>query len=116
MKDRYRKRVPLNAWVIFSNDQHCGQGHVLDLTAPGCQIESTQEVGRGEYLQLRILLPGHTALFTVRLAAVRWTKGSRFGAEFIRMDKSEQQMLDAFMAEHVPPVTSSNHLRLIKET
>jgi hypothetical protein len=116
MKGRYKKRVSLNAWVMFSNDEHCGYGHVVDLTAPGCQIDSTEKVTRGEYLELRILLPGQTALFTVRLAVVRWTKGTRFGAEFIRMDKSEQQTLDAFMAEHLPPVTSSKHLRLVKET
>ena len=97
MKERYRKRVLLKAWVMFSNDAHCGQGHVLDLTVPGCQIESTQTVMKGEYLQLRIGLPGQTSLFTVRLAAVRWTKGTRFGAEFIRIDTSEQQTLDAFM-------------------
>ena len=114
MKERYRKRVPLKAWVMFSNDGHCGQGRVLDFTVPGCQIESTEKVIRGEYLELRILLPGQTALFTVRLAAVRWTKGTRFGAEFIRMDKSEQQTLDVFIADHFQRSTPDRHLRLTK--
>jgi len=106
MKERYRMRVPLRAWVMFSNDGHCGQGRVLDFTAPGCQIESSEKIIRGEYLELRILLPGQTSLFTVGLAAVRWTKGTRFGTEFIRMDKSEQRTLDSFMAQHLPPSTS----------
>lgn len=101
MKPRYNKRVPLKAWVIFSNTDFFGQGRLLDFTAPGCQIESSQRVVRGQYLELRILLPGQTSLFTVKLAAVRWTEGTRFGVEFIRMDTLEQQILDAFMAEHL---------------
>jgi len=100
MKPRYNKRVPLKGWAIFSNDDCFGQGRVLDFTSPGCRIESLQRVKRGQYLELRILLPGQTSLFTVKLAAVRWTEETRFGVEFIRMDKLEQQMLDAFMAEH----------------
>ena len=47
MQGRYKKRVPLNAWVIFSNNELFGQGRLLDLTAPGCQIESRQRVFRG---------------------------------------------------------------------
>ena len=116
MQGRYKKRVPLNAWVIFSNNELFGQGRLLDLTAPGCQIESRQRVFRGEYLQVRILLPGRTSLFTVKLAAVRWIKGSRFGVEFIRMDKSEQQTLNAFMDEHLPRLTSYKPLTLTKDT
>jgi hypothetical protein len=100
MKGRYRKRVPLKAWVLFSSGELFGQGRVLDLTAPGCQIESSQAVTPGQYLELRMLLPGHTSLITVRLAAVRWAKGTRFGAEFIRMAESEQQALNAFMASN----------------
>jgi hypothetical protein len=47
MKGRYRNRVPLSAWVMFFNEEHCGQGHVVDLTAPGCQIASRQKLKKG---------------------------------------------------------------------
>jgi len=100
MNNRYRKRVQLRAWVLFSNDGVFGEGRVLDLTAPGCQIESSQKVLPGQYLELRILLPGETSLLTVRLAAVRWVREMRFGAEFIRMAKTEQHALNVFMASN----------------
>jgi hypothetical protein len=99
MQARYKNRVPLTASVSFCNGELCGEGRVLDLTAPGCLIESPQEVLKGQYFQLQISLPDLNASLSVRLAAVRWSKGRRFGLEFIKMDRPEQQMLDAFMAE-----------------
>jgi hypothetical protein len=98
MKGRYKRRISLKAEVLFWNSELSGQGRVLDLTAPGCQIESSQRVMPGQYLELRILLPRRTSPLTVRLAAVRWAKGRRFGAEFIRMAESEQQTLNTLMA------------------
>jgi hypothetical protein len=106
MKERYRSRIQTRAWVLFSNGDVFGEGRVLDLTAPGCQIESSQKVIPGQYLELRILLPGQTSFFIVELAAVRWARGSRFGAEFIRMVESEQQALNGFMAGNVLEVDS----------
>ncbi|MDF2459517.1 MAG: hypothetical protein K0S79_1933 [Nitrospira sp.] len=101
MRGRYKKRVQYEALVNFSNSDLTGQGRVIDITAPGCQIESTQRVVRGQYLELRLSLPGGASPFTVTLAAVRWTKGNRFGVEFIKMGKCDQEILEEFMAEHV---------------
>ena len=116
MKRRYKNRVQYGASVRFSNSELSGQGRVLDITAPGCQIESLQRVVKGQYLELTIALPGEAPPLRVHLAAVRWIKGTRFGVEFIKMDGSDQQMLDAFMAEHLPRLTSHTHLTLIKTT
>ena len=44
--------------------------------------------------------PGGTSAIAVKLAAVRWTKGNRFGVEFIRMGRWDQAILETFMAEH----------------
>src|SRR5687767_862921 len=99
MQPRYKKRVPLIASVSFCNGELSGQGRVLDLTAPGCLIESDQKVLKGHYFRLQISLPDLNAPLSVKLAAVRWSKGCRFGLEFIQMDRSEQQMLDALIAE-----------------
>ena len=99
MQARYKKRVPLTASVSFSNGELSGQGRVLDLTAPGCLVESSQEVLKGQYFQLQIFLPDMNVPLSVKLAAVRWSRGRRFGLEFIKMDRHEQQMLDALMAD-----------------
>jgi hypothetical protein len=101
MTPRYKARIPLLSSVAFSNGCVTGLGIVLDLTAPGCMIESTIAVTKGEYLQLKIFLPGFESCLSVKLAAVRWSKGKRFGTEFIKMDQSERLMLDRFMTEHV---------------
>ena len=102
MQPRYSKRVPLKASVTFSNGELSGQGRVLDLTAPGCLVESSQEVLKGQYFQLQIALPNLSSTLSIKLAAVRWSKGRRFGLEFIQMDGPQQQMLNAWMAEQPP--------------
>jgi hypothetical protein len=105
MQPRYKNRVPLTATVLFCNGELSGQGRVLDLTAPGCLVESPQEVVKGQYFQLQISLPNLNSPLSVKLAAVRWSEGGRFGLEFIKMDRPEQQTLDAFMTEHLSTAT-----------
>jgi hypothetical protein len=105
MQPRYKHRVPLTATVSFCNGELSGQGRVLDLTAPGCLVESPQKVLKGQYFQLQISLPDLNSPLSVKLAAVRWSEGGRFGLEFIKMDRPEQQTLDAFMTEHLSTAT-----------
>jgi hypothetical protein len=101
MQPRYSKRVPLKASVTFSNGELSGHGRVLDLTAPGCLVESAQSVLKGQYFQLQISMPDLASPLSVKLAAVRWSKDRRFGLEFIKMDRPEQQILEALMAEQL---------------
>jgi hypothetical protein len=105
MQPRYKHRVPLTATVSFCNGELSGQGRLLDLTTPGCLVESPQKVLKGQYFQLQISLPDLKSHLSVKLAAVRWSEGGRFGLEFIKMDEAEQQTLDAFMTEHLSTAT-----------
>jgi hypothetical protein len=57
-------------------------------------------IKKGDYLQLKMLLPGCTSPCSVGLAAVRWTKGSQFGVEFIKIYQKEQRQLHQVMARH----------------
>jgi hypothetical protein len=109
MQPRYKKRVPLKASVTFSNGELSGHGRVLDLTVPGCLVESAQSVLKGQYFQLQISLPELASPLSVKLAAVRWSKDRRFGLEFIKMDRPDQQILDALMAGQPP-----SNLQVIK--
>jgi hypothetical protein len=99
MQPRYSKRVPLKASVTFSNGELSGHGRVLDLTAPGCLVESAQSVLKGQYFQLQISMADLASPLSVKLAAVRWSKDRRFGLEFIKMERPEQQILNALMGE-----------------
>ena len=100
MKPRYRERIALRTPVIFSTGTLVGEGRVLDLTTPGCLIESPVTVHKAQSLQLKMYLPGYKTPFTVSLCVVRWTNGKQFGVEFIKMEESQQLVLRRFMAQH----------------
>jgi len=100
MKPRYSTRIQGKFPVTITLGSQASEGCILDLTVPGCLIESPIVIKKGDYLQLKMLLPGCTSPCSVALAAVRWTKGSQFGVEFIKMHEKEQQQLHQVMARH----------------
>lgn len=59
----------------------------------GLSIKHPAIMKKGDYLKLKMLLPGYTSPCSVALAAVRWTKGSQFGVEFIKMTAHTQRQL-----------------------
>ncbi|MGQ0809958.1 MAG: PilZ domain-containing protein [Nitrospiraceae bacterium] len=95
--NRYSRRVPVQCPAMFKGDRIVGEGHMLDLSSPGCLLESLEPVKLGEYMRLRLLLPDSRVSLQVELAAVRWVQGLRFGMEFIRMDQEDQIRLDQFL-------------------
>lgn len=101
MKPRYRARIDLKIPVMFTLGTQHGEGRLLDLTVPGCLIESPVNMQKGQSVHLRICLPGLERPLTVGLAVVRWTDGKTFGVEFIRMEESERLLLNRFMAQHL---------------
>jgi hypothetical protein len=107
MKPRYHRRMHMKIPVIFTIGSRVGEGRVLDLTVPGCLIESPMSVKQGDYLHLKLLLPGLTSPFVVALAAVRWTDGSQFGVEFIKMAEKAQRQLTHVMARHLSTPTGT---------
>lgn len=100
MKQRYRPRIALRVPVRFTGETQIGQGHILDLTVPGCLIESPTLVHQGQSLQLEMFIPGLTFPLSVSLGVVRWKKGNRFGVEFIKMHESQQHLLHRWMAQY----------------
>ena len=109
MKPRYRSRLRLRGQAVFTNGSQTGEGLVLDLTSPGCLIESAGiAVCKGQSLQLNIMLKGHKRPLTVALGVVRWNKGDRFGVEFIKMDESNRLALNRYLAQHETVETKRN--------
>ena len=101
MKPRYQERVPMYSPVLFTIGSHVGEGVVLNLSLPGCLIQSPIGLKQGEYLQLKMFMPGMKFLFSVGLGAVRWDKGSHFGVEFIKMSKTDSEILSQFISKRL---------------
>lgn len=95
MKPRYYPRAMVKASAIFTGGGFTGEGHVLDLTVPGCLIESRFSAKKGDSLTLRLAFPQAGATFLVARAVVRWVDGPRFGVEFIEMDQKERLRYNA---------------------
>ncbi|HEX2055555.1 MAG TPA: PilZ domain-containing protein [Nitrospiraceae bacterium] len=96
MKNRYSQRVPVACSVIFAGDGGVGEGRILDISLPGCLLESAATLKTGDYVQLRLFLPELQSPLHVPLAAVRWVEGNRVGLEFIRTSREEQGRLERF--------------------
>jgi PilZ domain-containing protein len=100
MQPRYRPRIGVRCPVVVTTGTQVGEGRILDLTTPGCLIESPLAVQKAQPLHLEMFLPGIASPLIVTLAVIRWTEGNRFGAEFIKMHTSQQQILQRFMVKH----------------
>ena len=97
MQARYSQRVTVECSVMFAGESAIGEGRILDLSLPGCLLESPEKMFPGEYVQLRLFLPNHQTPLQVSLAAVRWVDGCRVGLEFIRTSRDEERRLEHFV-------------------
>ncbi|WP_447985069.1 PilZ domain-containing protein [Nitrospira sp. Nam74] len=89
-------RVPVCYPVIFQTDWYMDEGEILNLSLPGCAIESPTSLIPGEYVRLQMLLPRHA--IHVEVAKVRWTERNRFGLEFLKMEESGKKKLCEFVS------------------
>ncbi len=101
MKPRYSQRVQLKSPTIFSIGSLVGQGQVLDLTIPGCLLESPLPVKVGDCMPLKLVLPGNRLPLCVSEGVVRWVNGIRCGVEFVKMSENDRQQLNQFVTRHL---------------
>jgi len=52
-------RVPVSYPVMFQTDWYMDEGELLDLSLPGCAIESSRCLIPDEYVRLQVLVPHH---------------------------------------------------------
>ncbi len=97
MVNRYSSRVPVECSVVFAGDGIVGEGRALDVSIPGCLLESPQATRVGDYVRLRLFLPDDKPPLSIQLAVVRWVEGTRFGVEFIRSSSQDQVRLACFV-------------------
>ena len=106
MKSRYSDRVPVECSVVFSGETTIGEGRMVDISLPGCLMESAETVKPGDYVQMKLSLPDQPAALSVPLAVVRWAEGNRIGVEFIRSSEEDQSRLTRFVQRHRRPATA----------
>jgi hypothetical protein len=75
--------------VTLSCGARVGEGQVLDLTVPGCLLETAVVLERGQTIQLRVYLDKHRPM-RIDLGIVRWAQDGKAGIEFIRMTGEDQ--------------------------
>ncbi|MDA2912170.1 PilZ domain-containing protein, partial [Nitrospiraceae bacterium AH_259_D15_M11_P09] len=91
MERRRSPRFPVEFTLDFIAHQGTmGVGMASDLSKGGCTVEGNLMVHEGWNLELHLLLPGHASMLKVERGAVRWSRGRRFGVEFLRMGDEEQ--------------------------
>jgi hypothetical protein len=107
MKRRYLQRAAVRGSVIFTVAGLTGEGQVLNLTVPGCMVESTLSPQKGDCVTLRLFIPQFGTTFHVSMGIVRWVKGGRFGVEFIAMKQKDRLRYNACVAQYLRGKTST---------
>jgi PilZ domain len=97
MTPRYSLRRPFVCGVTLSCDGLVGQGTLLNLSVPGCLVETGLKLKVGQFIQIRLTLTPAQGSLWIALAAVRWVQGSKAGVEFIRMSQEDQARLRAYV-------------------
>lgn len=100
MFPRYGPRIAVACDVTLVGEHFHGEGRVLDVSLPGCLLESPHPVQVGDYLELRVFLPDRAYPLRIPLAAVRWVHGTLAGLEFIQSSPDDQARLNEFIQRY----------------
>jgi hypothetical protein len=92
MMRRYSLRKAFESKACIAAEGLLGNGRVVDLSVPGCLVETGLHLKVRQSLQLRIICPGGKPL-SIPLAVVRWVNRRHAGIEFIRMSEEGQARL-----------------------
>ncbi|WP_455378426.1 PilZ domain-containing protein [Petrachloros mirabilis] len=101
MKPRYYPRAFVSSPASFTLGKRSGEGRTLNVTVPGCQIDSALPPTKGDCLTLRLDLQELGTTFHIPLGIVRWVKGTRFGVEFIQMNQKDRARYNARVSQFI---------------
>jgi hypothetical protein len=92
MTRRYSRRKAVDGSACVAAEGLLGNGRVVDLSVPGCLLETGVHLKARQSLRLRIIFGAGKPL-SISLAMVRWVNGRHAGIEFIRMPEEDQARL-----------------------
>lgn len=96
MTPRYSDRKQTTCKVTLSSGARVGEGQVLDMTVPGCLLETAVLLEAGQSVQLRIYLDKQRPM-RIDLGVVRWADRGKAGIEFVRMSQDDTLRLRFFV-------------------
>jgi hypothetical protein len=94
-------RYPVTYPVIFGGAPFVGEGTLRDLSLTGCSVTCDRTVLAGSYVKLSLILPDPTSSLFIELGKIRWSRGTRFGVEFIRFPTLTRHRLDRVIEEQL---------------
>lgn len=94
-------RYPVTYPVVFGGAPFVGEGTVGDLSLTGCSVTCDRTVLEGSYVRLSLILPDPTSSLFIELGKIRWSRGNRFGVEFIRFPTLTRHRLDRVIEEQL---------------
>ena len=89
MTRRYSAQNAATGKVTLSSGVRIRDGHVIDLTVPGCRLQSTLMLQVGKSVQLRVQVEGRKPL-RIDLGVGRGVQDNTAGIEFLRMSEEDQ--------------------------
>lgn len=101
MELRSSMRVAVAYPVRLLSDSTIGQGTVINLSLPGCAVQTDLPVKPGDYLELQVMTPDQARPLTVGLAKVRWAAHQKAGIEFIRVRRDDQSRIQRLIGRSI---------------
>ncbi len=88
-------------------------GCILEPSPDGCTVIPPDHLATGDYVKVRLWLPGETTVIIIQLAEVRWVKGHWLAVEAIQMNPNERRRLKQWIVAAQSP--SSNQLSVFSD-
>jgi len=94
---RASARLVISKPIMLERTGRNEQGLLLNVSIPGCGVESPMSVSVGEYVSLRLFVFEEEAAIFVSRAIVRWVNHLRFGLEFLSWEDTERRRLTGYI-------------------
>lgn len=101
MKVRKAARIQVQCPCSFSGEEVVGEGVVVNLSRPGCAVESATPISIGSRIELHLLLPIHFFPVAVDHAEVVWVSDTRFGVKFVRIRPEDESRLQRLIEQYL---------------
>ena len=94
-------RLTVKGIIVLERATFNDEGRLINVSIPGCGVESPMSVTVGDDLRLRLLLFNEEAEIYVPRAIVRWKNQMRFGLEFLVWEEADRLRLTQFIARGI---------------